>query len=91
MVFFLRTFKLFSSRGDRCYITPLLGAYIADEKWGRYNTVQVAVAIALVGHIILIVSAVPGVIEKESAIGAFVVGMVVTGLGVSDTLNRDSG
>jgi POT family proton-dependent oligopeptide transporter len=40
------------------------------------------VVIALVGHIILIISAVPGVIEKKSAVGAFAVGMIVTGLGV---------
>lgn len=40
-----------------------------------------AIAVALIGHIILIVSAVPGVIEKKSALGAFCVGLVVTGLG----------
>jgi dipeptide/tripeptide permease len=58
-----------------------LGAYVADTRWGRFKTVGVAVAIALVGHIILIVSAVPGVIEKESAVGAFIVAMIVTGFG----------
>ncbi|KAF6760668.1 POT family-domain-containing protein [Ephemerocybe angulata] len=64
-----------------CYITPLFGAYIADTFWGRYNTICVAVGIALVGHVILIVAAVPGVIEKSSAIGAFVVGLIITGAG----------
>ncbi|KAF9443921.1 peptide transporter PTR2A [Macrolepiota fuliginosa MF-IS2] len=64
-----------------CYITPLLGAYIADTRWGRFNTVCVGIAIALTGHIILIISSVPGVIEKKSALGAFVIGMIVTGLG----------
>lgn len=64
-----------------CYVTPLLGAYIADTYLGRFNTICIAVAIALVGHIILIVSAVPGVIEHSSAIGAFVVGLIVTGFG----------
>ncbi|EKM75449.1 hypothetical protein AGABI1DRAFT_116381 [Agaricus bisporus var. burnettii JB137-S8] len=64
-----------------CYITPLYGAYIADTRWGRYKTICIAVGIALVGHIILIIAALPGVIEKKSAVGAFVVGMIVTGLG----------
>lgn len=66
---------------DRCYITPLLGAYIADTYLGRFNTICIAVFIALIGHIILIVAAVPGVIEHSSAVGAFVVALIVMGLG----------
>ncbi|PPR01223.1 hypothetical protein CVT26_015298 [Gymnopilus dilepis] len=64
-----------------CYVTPLLGAYIADAHWGRYKTICWAVVIALIGHIILIISAVPGVIEGHGAIGAFVIGLIVTGFG----------
>jgi POT family proton-dependent oligopeptide transporter len=64
-----------------CYVTPLYGAYIADTRWGRFKTICVAVWVALLGHIILIISAVPGVIEKKSAVGAFAVGMIVTGFG----------
>lgn len=64
-----------------CYVTPLLGAYIADTYWGRFNTICVAVGVALVGHAILIVSAVPGVIEHKSAVGAFSVALIVMGLG----------
>jgi len=65
----------------RCYITPLFGAYIADTYWGRYKTVCVAVFITLIGHILLVISAVPGVIEKSGAIGAFSVALIVMGLG----------
>ncbi|KAF9004369.1 POT family-domain-containing protein [Cyathus striatus] len=64
-----------------CYVTPLLGAYVADTYLGRFNTICIAVAIALVGHIILIVSALPGVIEHTSAVGAFAVALIVTGFG----------
>ncbi|KAF7329107.1 Peptide transporter PTR2A [Mycena kentingensis (nom. inval.)] len=39
-----------------CYVTPLYGAYLADTHWGRYRTVCIAVVIALIGHILLIVS-----------------------------------
>ncbi len=62
-------------------MTPLLGAYLADAHWGRFKTISIALVIALVGHLILIVSSVPGVIERKSALGAFIVGMIVTGLG----------
>lgn len=41
------------------YVTPIAGAYIADTYWGRYKTVCVSVAIAMLGHIIMIISAIP--------------------------------
>ncbi len=66
---------------SRVYVTPLLGAYLADTHWGRFKTISIAIVIALIGHIIFIVSSIPGVIERESALGAFIVGMIVTGLG----------
>lgn len=65
-----------------CYITPLFGAYIADTYLGRFNTICIAVAIALLGHIILIISAVPGVIEhSKSSTAAFIIALIVTGIG----------
>ncbi|KAJ7098210.1 POT family-domain-containing protein [Mycena crocata] len=65
-----------------CYVVPLFGAYVADAHLGRYNTVVIAVGIALVGHIILIVSAVPGVIENNnSSFGVFLLAIIVTGFG----------
>jgi len=64
------------------YITPLGGAWLADEYWGRYNTIQYSNIIAIIGHIILIMSAIPAVIVKPNvAIGIFSVGLVVMGLG----------
>lgn len=38
------------------YVTPILGAFIADTYWGRYKTVCVAIAIAIFGHIIMVSS-----------------------------------
>lgn len=64
------------------YVTPLLGAYIADTYWGRYKTICVAVAIALFGHVLLIISAVPGVIEHaHGAVACFAIAIVIMGLG----------
>lgn len=60
---------------------PLFGAYIADTYLGRFNTICVGLFIALIGHIILIVSAVPGVIEHSSAVGAFTVALIIIGAG----------
>lgn len=62
---------------------PLLGAYMADKYWGRYLTIQISNVIALVGHVILIFSAIPQVIvHPNGAIAAFSIGIVIMGIGV---------
>ncbi|KAI0037174.1 peptide transporter PTR2A [Vararia minispora EC-137] len=64
------------------YVTPLLGAYVADTYWGRFNTIAVSVAIALVGHVLLIVSALPPVLDHpQGALGVLSLAIVVMGLG----------
>jgi POT family proton-dependent oligopeptide transporter len=64
------------------YVIPLFGAYIADTKLGRYKTICWAVFIAMTGHVLLIVSSVPGVIEHPSgALVCFTLALIVMGLG----------
>lgn len=62
---------------------PILGAWVADEFWGRLTTIQVSIGFAMVGHIILIISALPPVIANpHGALGCFAVGLVIFGIGV---------
>jgi len=64
------------------YCVPLFGAYMADEHWGRYKTICISIAVAILGHIILVISAIPPVITNESACFAvFVLGVIVMGAG----------
>ncbi|KAI5449286.1 hypothetical protein NCC49_005148 [Naganishia albida] len=63
------------------YLTPLLGAYIADQYLGRFTTIQVANAIVLLGHILLVICAIPGIINKDGIIGLFIVAIIIMGLG----------
>ncbi|ORY19533.1 POT family-domain-containing protein [Clohesyomyces aquaticus] len=73
----LTTFNQFWS-----YFTPLFGAYLADQYWGRYLTIQYANIAALVGHLVLIVSAIPPVIvHPTTAVSIFAVGLVIMGIG----------
>jgi len=65
----------------RLYVTPIAGAYIADTYWGRYKTVCVSVAIAMLGHIIMIISAIPRVIDSDASVGLFILSLIVTGAG----------
>lgn len=64
------------------YVTPLIGAWIADTYWGPYKTICVAVLIAIVGHIILVISAIPSVLEHSNgALACFIIAIVVMGCG----------
>jgi POT family proton-dependent oligopeptide transporter len=64
------------------YTTPLIGAYIADTKLGRFKTICLAIGIALIGHILFIVAALPPVIKNPSvAMAPFVIGIIINGIG----------
>ncbi|KAL4878217.1 PTR2-domain-containing protein [Aspergillus karnatakaensis] len=64
------------------YIMPLAGAFMADQYWGRYRTIMFSIGAALIGHCILIVSAIPQVISNPNgAIGAFSIGLIIMGIG----------
>ncbi|CAG8084446.1 unnamed protein product [Penicillium salamii] len=64
------------------YIMPLAGAWVADQYWGRFRTIFSSIACALVGHTILIVSAIPKVIASPNgSIAAFTIGLVIMGVG----------
>lgn len=65
-----------------CYCVPLFSAWLADEHWGRYKTICWAIGVAIVGHIILVISAIPPVITHSTACFAiFMVGVILMGLG----------
>ncbi|GAA6004046.1 Ptr2p [Rhodotorula paludigena] len=64
------------------YTMPLFGAYVADTYLGRYNTICWAILIALIGHILLIIAAIPSVISNPNAsIGVFALAIIVMGIG----------
>ncbi|MBE3049478.1 hypothetical protein IMZ48_44665 [Candidatus Bathyarchaeota archaeon] len=76
--FSITTFNTFWS-----YVTPLLGGYLADAHWGRYRTIHYAIAIATLGHVIIIVAAIPAVISNPGgSLGCFMVGLLFFGAGV---------
>jgi proton-dependent oligopeptide transporter, POT family len=55
---------------------------MADEHWGRYKTICVSIAIAILGHIILVLSAIPPIITHQTACYAvFLVGLIIMGFG----------
>lgn len=64
------------------YVTPLYGAYLADTYFGRFNTICGAIAVAILGHILLVVSSLPPVIaHPHGALGCFCVAIIIMGAG----------
>lgn len=54
---------------------PLFGAWVADSYLGRYKTIQYALGIDIIGHIILIISSLPAVIgNKDGSLAAMIIG-----------------
>ncbi|TFK95692.1 peptide transporter PTR2B [Pterulicium gracile] len=75
--FAIRTFNSFF-----VYVTPWVGAILADTRWGRYKTIMVFSLVCLAGHIILVGSATPQSLENiNGAVGLLVLSIIVMGLG----------
>jgi len=64
-----------------CYVTPILGAIIADQYLGKFNTIMYFAMIYIVGLIILFCTSLPVAIEHGAALGGLVTAMIVIGLG----------
>ncbi|PRP83295.1 oligopeptide transporter [Planoprotostelium fungivorum] len=47
-----------------CYLTPVLGAIIADTKWGKFKTIAVSAGLYLFGILVLLFTAIPPVLTK---------------------------
>ncbi|KAK5993344.1 putative peptide transporter ptr2 [Cladobotryum mycophilum] len=64
------------------YFMPLLGAWVADAHWGRYKTISAALGVDILGHIILIISAIPPVIvNRDASLACLVIAVIVIGFG----------
>ncbi|KAL6917394.1 hypothetical protein ACHAPO_010119 [Fusarium lateritium] len=64
------------------YLMPLVGAWVADAKLGRFVTLHIAIAISTIAHVILVAASSPNVIvRKDPAFGAFIVGLITLCVG----------
>lgn len=77
--FAIRTFNTFF-----VYVTPFLGAIIADTMWGRYKTIMVFSIICLAGHILLVASASPAALAKDEgnvSFGLLILSILIMAVG----------
>ncbi|MBW0494124.1 hypothetical protein O181_033839 [Austropuccinia psidii MF-1] len=65
------------------YFCPIIGAYVADAHLGRYNTIIFSIFIVLIGHVILILSAIPSIITSHnSSLTCLILSIIITGIGI---------
>lgn len=63
-----------------CYVTPIMGGYVADTYIGKYNTIAAGTAIYLVGMFILFMTSIPSITTKNAATGGFIVSIILIGI-----------
>ncbi|KAG1712810.1 hypothetical protein DVH05_000545 [Phytophthora capsici] len=65
-----------------CYLTPLFGAYLADERWGRFRTILTFGIWYCVGDFLVAIAAYPTIMTNSAAVNPiFIIGLFV-GIGI---------
>lgn len=64
-----------------CYVTPIIGAIVADAWMGRYHAIMLFASIYLSGLIIIFTTSLPASLDSGAGFGGLVAAMVVLGLG----------
>ncbi|KAJ5893140.1 hypothetical protein N7504_009831 [Penicillium tannophilum] len=64
-----------------CYVTPILGAIVADQYLGKYKTIVWFCGIYLIGLLILVCTSIPVALENGAGLGGFIVAILIIGLG----------
>ncbi|EEP76510.1 hypothetical protein UREG_01359 [Uncinocarpus reesii 1704] len=64
-----------------CYVTPLVGAIIADQYLGKYKTIVLFCITYAVGLLVLLFTSLPIALRNGAGLGGFIVAVVVIGLG----------
>lgn len=64
-----------------CYVSPLLGAFIADQYLGRYRTILLFSSFYLTDWIILTCTATPALLAAGSGFSGYVISLIIIGVG----------
>jgi dipeptide/tripeptide permease len=59
----------------------MLGGWLADAKWGRFRTICVGIAICGIAHVIMVIAAIPSVLESHHAYAPFMISVYILAIG----------
>ncbi|KAF7558009.1 hypothetical protein G7Z17_g339 [Cylindrodendrum hubeiense] len=64
-----------------CYVTPILGAIIADQYLGKYKTILIFCSFYWVGLVILWTTSLPTAMAHGASMPGYIIAIIVIGLG----------
>jgi POT family proton-dependent oligopeptide transporter len=64
-----------------CYVTPILGAIIADQYLGKYNTIVIFCCVYILGLIVLTCTSIPTALDHGAGLAGYIVAIIIIGLG----------
>ncbi|KAJ1961459.1 peptide transporter ptr2 [Dipsacomyces acuminosporus] len=64
-----------------CYVTPILGAVVADQYLGKFKTILLFAIIYALGDLVLTLTSIPASIRSGGALPGLIVAMITIGLG----------
>ena len=75
-----------------CYMSPIFGAYLADERWGRFRTILTFGVWYCIGDFLVAIAAYPSIMENSSVVNPiFVIGLYIgIGVGTVKSLHRQA-
>ena len=68
------------------YSTPLVGAIVADQYWGRYKTIIWGCVLYVIGELVLVLTSIPlDNISTKAHIGGFIASIIIIAAGTGGT------
>ncbi|KAG2204548.1 hypothetical protein INT47_012607 [Mucor saturninus] len=63
-----------------CYVTPIIGAIVADQYLGKYKTILVFSGIYFFGLLVLTLTSIPSAIDAGATFPGFIVAIIIIGI-----------
>ena len=63
------------------YVIPIFGGWLADTKLGRFQVIMIGTLVAGIAHVIMILGALPSVLQAGHGIGPFMVSFFILAIG----------
>jgi len=64
------------------YSTPVAGAVVADQYWGRYKTIVWSCVLYIIGETVMVLTSMPlSSISTSAHIGGFIAAIIIIGIG----------